>query len=69
MRFVRLGLCLWITAAGMAWPAEAPVPAGTPIGLRDDQGERIASPLEICFRTDLRGDCVSLGGDGRRGPG
>ncbi len=59
MRVICLGLCLWISAARMAWPA-APAPAGPPIGLRDDRGERITSPLEICFRTELRGDCVDL---------
>jgi hypothetical protein len=55
MRGIVWGFALWITAAGAAWPA---VPS---IALRDDLGERIASSLEVCFRTDLRADCVELG--------
>ncbi|MEA2599546.1 MAG: hypothetical protein QOF89_538 [Acidobacteriota bacterium] len=60
MRRIGLGLWLWITVTGTVWPAETPAPAGPPIGLRDDRGEPISSPLEICFRTDLRSDCVAL---------
>jgi len=28
--------------------------------LRDDRGESITSPLSLCYRTDLRSDCVDL---------
>jgi hypothetical protein len=69
MRGIALSFILWIAAAGTAWPAEAPA-AAPPIALRDDRGEKIASPLEVCFQADLRGDCVNLGaGDGFTPPG
>jgi len=60
MRGIAWGFILWMVGTGIAWPASAP-----PIALRDDRGEKIASPLEVCFQADLRGDCVNLGaGDG-----
>jgi hypothetical protein len=45
MRGIALSFILWILSAGVAWPASGP-----PIVLRDDRGEKIASPLEVCFQ-------------------
>ncbi len=62
MRSIALGLTLcvaWIPASRLAW-AQAPVAPVPPVDLRDDRGEPVASPLEICYRTDLRSDCVDL---------
>ena len=60
MRGIASSFILWILSAGVAWPASGPS-----IALRDDLGEKIASPLEVCFQADLRGDCVNLeAGDG-----
>jgi len=60
MRGIVSSFILWIAAAGIAWPAAVPA-----VTLRDDLGERIASPLEVCFQSDLRGGCVNLAaGDG-----
>ncbi|HET9211316.1 MAG TPA: carboxypeptidase-like regulatory domain-containing protein [Thermoanaerobaculia bacterium] len=62
MRSVALGLMLCIAclpAFGIAW-AQAPAAPVPPVDLRDDRGEPVASPLEICYRTDLRSDCVDL---------
>jgi hypothetical protein len=62
MRSIALGLTLCavcVPASGIAW-AQAPAASVPPVDLRDDRGEPLASPLEVCFRTDLRGDCVNL---------
>ena len=62
MRSIVLGLTLCvvrIAAPGIVW-AQAPAASVPPVDLRDDRGEPVASPLEICFRTDLRSDCANL---------
>jgi hypothetical protein len=51
-------LCLaCLLAAGPA-RSQAAAPPGLPVELRDGRGEPITSPLEICFRTDLKSDCM-----------
>ena len=55
MRGIAASFILWILSAGIAWPAAVPA-----IALRDDLGEKIASPLEVCFQSDLQGKFVNL---------
>ncbi|MFL6263829.1 MAG: carboxypeptidase regulatory-like domain-containing protein [Thermoanaerobaculia bacterium] len=62
MRSIALGLtlcaiCVAVSGAARAQAPAAPVP---PLDFRDDRGEPLASPLEVCFRTDLRADCVNV---------
>lgn len=57
MRGIGLGASLWFLAAGLAWSAEAP----GRLRLVDDRGEKIESPLEVCFQTGLRTECANLG--------
>src|SRR5215217_2133565 len=57
MRGIGLGASLWFLAAGLAWSAEAP----RALRLVDDRGEKIESPLEVCFQTGLRTECSNLG--------
>src|SRR6185369_11950287 len=64
MRSVTLGLTLCIIyisgiISGIA-RAQAPAAAVPPLDLRDDRGEPIAGALEVCYRTDLKSDCVDL---------
>ncbi len=55
---LRLWLA-WFLTAGLVW-AEAPKAPIPSVELRDDRGDAVTSSLEICFRTDLRSDCVTL---------
>jgi hypothetical protein len=55
----RVGLALWILGIVIAGTGWAQV-ASPPIDLRDDRGESINAPLTVCFRTDLKNDCVDL---------
>src|SRR3954469_20782264 len=62
MRSVTLGLTLCVVCVSISGTARAQASAAAvpPVDLLDDRGEPIASPLEICFRTDLKSDCVDL---------
>lgn len=55
MRRIGLGVLLWLVAA--RW-------ASAEVRFLDDLGKPVASPLEACFQTDLRTECLSSGSGG-----
>lgn len=55
MRRAGFGFLLWLAAAG--W-------ASAEIRFLDDRGEPITSPLEACFQTDRRTECVNSNSGG-----
>ena len=57
MRGIGLGVLLWLVTA--SW-------ASAEIRFLDDRGEPVGSPLEVCFQTDRRTECVNSGSSAPR---